>query len=1629
MDTRLLSLQNDFRELARGYYTARTSGHIALSTWPALDRSFKNLGRSLTLDDAEIDALLSGRQVTAQTAGSVPAVLSGLGADGRLLHLRKLFTEIVALYAMALCAGRIDTRMEPVIDAKFESIATQVGQDFHDMKALELRTCAPQPARPETTPTAATEAEMPSGQTGNAAATDERSEETEQSTEQQSIIVGRARIEGRLDSGDFKRFAMPWVLEHIATTNERTWQDVKTRLEALEKKPDAFNGTQKDYLESVARERMAMRELRDGSYRLFTATRNRTTLDTDADPSVYMAVNAEVDRLYKETGGVLTPEMRQAALQAFDAEMRSSRFYEHFPTPQHVIDSMLQYAQPKAGDRVLEPSAGEGNIASSIAAIEGVRLEVVEYEPLLSDILSLKGFDVVGSDFMAYNTNGEVKYDAIIMNPPFDRGVDIQHVYHAFSMLKPGGRLVAITSGASIDGIDESNYAFRDFITERGSWKMYSPKEYMGPSGKLTNGRSIGIVTAMVTVTRKAEDTFGRRAVGMEPSEVAAGAFVFDTQGSQSYEIIAFEEDAATGKVTTKVRNVISGATRTFNGHLKSGSRFVAVKDESEARALAAVSAGDVGTDGRIVLPKLPPPPKEGATDLKPLRIVTSRGELMPPPPSQNLFDEKIAANVTLTPGQIEGINRAIEAMYGPTRAFLLADGTGFGKTLQILMVAATIAKKDKQPVLIFTKSPSIIETSFYDDARKLKIDTPDAQNMSDRKVFKGAGASGLAIHRVKNIEDLLKRELGSDVYIASYHAFGRWSGDKAERKEVEVWKKMRVDPFKAEMQKKRQSLERELRYMSQESAEAVRQKLRDDEDTNPVMVRYRELLDKVRAVNEAMFGSVGKRFAAILSDEAHAFKNYNPDDFNDGSAQAFRGMVLYGAAKRGLFATATPADKVDHLRYLKGLNVYKTEAQYMRLMERLGFRYSEPEYSGGTLVKRGKFTFDSALPPEYVLNNISRLFENLTMAGTMVKRELSLDNFEAHNIMIGGAGSPPAEQIAVMQAMNQLAIIDNELKDKKRCKASIINEKKWALEPFKIQKTIEIVRKELLEGRQVIIYCSLVNDSGPSFKADLECSAVDKPSTVNTLSRELGALFGEDKIGFVTGVRSSDAETLGDDAAVPKCSNCDDADHAALWEPETAVQQAHEDAFFTLGDSTVVAGLSDAANGLADATQNKRADDIRAFQSGEKRILIATAEAGGTGISLDDTVGNAPRTIIIMTSPFSSVEAVQILGRINRAKTKSRQRAYFLWVNLPVDRRLRDIIAAKLRVLGAAVQGEVKKVSVEEAEFASAENAQENYDKHNVDREGKVKEHSLTDLQVIDGEKLPSRIPFTLTHKTTISNEIEPVSQMRHRWRPIRFKSNLKSGARTALKDWMSANAALVKEYRMELLSDRYQGSYLEAQFNAELWQYMLNFLKPENTRFTLGQAQRFREGERVVAATDIIEAGAKVGDPGTITRVWVRRVRALDKQTGKTIVDESGQLVFNEIYDYMVDFDSGERANNLEAWEIMSAARPTDDDEDVVQESTPELSDNHMKLNEPHSSNGNGDDDTFLNERYNSRAVEMVTSTSDRNPVAMTVNTPTDKRRDGRASTASSSRALSLQDKIDEVERRVRTRMSGEN
>ncbi|MEC4720463.1 hypothetical protein RY831_14975 [Noviherbaspirillum sp. CPCC 100848] len=132
---------------------------------------------------------------------------------------------------------------------------------------------------------------------------------------------------------------------------------------------------------------------------------------------------------------------------------------DFFPTPKLLAERMVGLAGVTQGVRILEPSAGNGNIAEAVRKA-GVEPDVAEISSQLREILLAKGFNVVGWDFMDVTD----RYDVIIQNPPFSN--DIQHVRHAYSLLQDGGKLVSIVGEGAFIRQGKAETEFRSWLNE-----------------------------------------------------------------------------------------------------------------------------------------------------------------------------------------------------------------------------------------------------------------------------------------------------------------------------------------------------------------------------------------------------------------------------------------------------------------------------------------------------------------------------------------------------------------------------------------------------------------------------------------------------------------------------------------------------------------------------------------------------------------------------------------------------------------------------------------------------------------------------------------------------------------------------------------------------------------------------------------------------------------------------------------------------------------------------------------------------------------------------------------------------------------------------------------------------------
>lgn len=115
-----------------------------------------------------------------------------------------------------------------------------------------------------------------------------------------------------------------------------------------------------------------------------------------------------------------------------------------YPTPPDVARYVVELADIGARMSVLEPSAGTGALIQELKLYG--RLTVVEIVRELADRIQnqFPVANVYCNDFLLESRATLGTFDRIIMNPPFDHGLDIRHILHAIDLLNPDGRLVAI---------------------------------------------------------------------------------------------------------------------------------------------------------------------------------------------------------------------------------------------------------------------------------------------------------------------------------------------------------------------------------------------------------------------------------------------------------------------------------------------------------------------------------------------------------------------------------------------------------------------------------------------------------------------------------------------------------------------------------------------------------------------------------------------------------------------------------------------------------------------------------------------------------------------------------------------------------------------------------------------------------------------------------------------------------------------------------------------------------------------------------------------------------------------------------------------------------------------------------
>ncbi|MEN6584542.1 MAG: hypothetical protein ABFE02_00635, partial [Sulfuricella sp.] len=164
----------------------------------------------------------------------------------------------------------------------------------------------------------------------------------------------------------------------------------------------------------------------------------------------------------------------------------------------------------------------------------------------------------------------ESGYDRIIMNPPFSNRRDAEHVMHAYTLLRPGGRVVAIMGEGVFFGQDKKAQEFRDWLESvNGTSEKLPEGSFMDPSLPVNTA----VNARMVVIDKPAGDL-------ALPDRDGAGAGAKFSQGLLS--------PAGNGKKPS--RETVQAIVNSFQRAAKETLPITVVNQPSEVNGLVAPS-------------------------------------------------------------------------------------------------------------------------------------------------------------------------------------------------------------------------------------------------------------------------------------------------------------------------------------------------------------------------------------------------------------------------------------------------------------------------------------------------------------------------------------------------------------------------------------------------------------------------------------------------------------------------------------------------------------------------------------------------------------------------------------------------------------------------------------------------------------------------------------------------------------------------------------------------------------------------------------------------------------------------------------------------------------------------------
>lgn len=171
----------------------------------------------------------------------------------------------------------------------------------------------------------------------------------------------------------------------------------------------------------------------------------------------------------------------------FGEVVDKKRELQFFETPPQIAEQCCELACLTSDSVVLEPSAGKGSILKTIGDYcNAQHIYWAEIDKNNIGVLrSLNIGEQIGEDFLSIEPNGHY-VNRVIMNPPFSKQQDIDHVSHALSFMHTG-ILISIMSPGIQFRTNKKTTSFMEEISQYDYEIIELPKQSFQKSGTMVN--------------------------------------------------------------------------------------------------------------------------------------------------------------------------------------------------------------------------------------------------------------------------------------------------------------------------------------------------------------------------------------------------------------------------------------------------------------------------------------------------------------------------------------------------------------------------------------------------------------------------------------------------------------------------------------------------------------------------------------------------------------------------------------------------------------------------------------------------------------------------------------------------------------------------------------------------------------------------------------------------------------------------------------------------------------------------------------------------------------------------------------------------------------------------------------